>query len=233
MPLLGILAVSIWLRKPLLYSNWDQDVRVLAEVEFSEDKSAFTLSDIRNWSYDNNGPVDDTVYLDKTYQFEDLEKAWFYLQPLEATGLIAHTFIVFEFKNEYGIASKLGLSVETRRKVGEEYSLLKGALRGFMATHIWATEADLTSRRVDYLGYQLEKYQLQIQAKNLRVLLRAFLDQTQDLHTKPQFYNTFTNNCTNSLASYINKSHPGSVPWHYSFIFTGKSAAYLEKLGYL
>lgn len=217
----------------MLYSNWDRDVRVLAEVEFAEDASAFSLSDIRNWSYDDSGPIDETVYFDRTYQFKDLDKAWFYVQPLDATGLIAHTFIVFEFKDNYGVASKLGLSVETRRKVGEEYSLLKGALCGFMATHIWATEADLTSRRVDYLGYQLEKYQLKIEINEIKGLLKAFLSETKRLHTSPQFYNTFTNNCTNALASYINKSHPGSVPWHYSFIFTGKSAEYLEKLGYI
>lgn len=232
-PFLLISLLAIWLRKPLLYSNWDKDVRVLAEVELSADQSSLTLRGIRNWSYGNHGPVDETIYFDQEYKFKDLEKAWFYLQPLDATGLIAHTFVVFEFKGDYGKASKLGLSVETRRKVGQEYSLLKGALRGFMVTHIWATESDLTSRRTDYLGYKLEKYQLQLKPKHLKVVLKAFLNRTQDLHSHPKFYNTFTNNCTNSLAKYINQAHPKSIPWHHSFIFTGKSARYLRSLGYV
>ena len=230
--LLGLLVV-VWLRKPILYSDWDRDVRVLAQVDLSVGDTSFSLKDIRNWSYSGDGPIDESVYFNQSYDLSSLEKVWFYVQPLEATGLVAHTFLVFEFKESYGAASKLGLSIETRRRVGEEYSLLKGALRGFMLTHIWASESDLTSRRTDFLGYKLQKYQLQLSKEQAGKLLVGLLNETHKLHSKPRFYNTLTYNCTSTLAHYINQTIPGSVPWHYSFIFTGKSAEYLRELSYI
>lgn len=122
----------------MLYSNWDQDVKILAKVNFSTDKSSFLLEDIRNWAYTHKGPIDETKYFDQEYNFSDLKKRGG-VQPLEFTGLIAHTFVVFQFVDKNKKTKKLGLSIETRRRLGEEYSLLKGALRGFMVTHIWAT----------------------------------------------------------------------------------------------
>lgn len=232
--LLFVALIALWLRKPLLYSNWDKDVKVLAKVKLAKNKKSFLLEGIRNWSYTEVGPIDESIYFNQDYNFEDLEKGWFYLQPLEFTGLIAHTFIVFQFKDTYKNVKKLGLSIETRRRVGEEYSLLKGALRGFMVTHIWATESDLTKRRTDYLGYKLEKYELNLTKKQLKEILLAFLVETKSLHTTPKFYNTFTNNCTNALAAYINKNQKNPViPFHYSLIFTGRSSKYLKRLGYL
>ena len=102
-----------------------------------------------------------------------------------------------------------------------------------MLTHVWAFEADLTSRRTDFLGYELQKYQLTLDKVHLGKILIAFLTQTKKLHSTPRFYNTFTNNCTNTLALYINQILPGSIPWHYSFILTGKSPEYLRELGYI
>ena len=54
--ILILLTLALWLRKPLLYSNWDKDVRVLANVEFSADQTSFSLKGIRNWSYTREGP---------------------------------------------------------------------------------------------------------------------------------------------------------------------------------
>lgn len=42
-----------------------------------------------------------------------------------------------------------------------------------------------------------------------------------------------TRNCTSSLIQYANESRPGALPWHYSWIFTGKVDEYLAELGYL
>ena len=49
---------------------------------------------------------------------------WMYEQKLDRIGLIAHTFIVFEFDESYGPARYLGLSVETRRELGENRLLV-------------------------------------------------------------------------------------------------------------
>ncbi|MDH3207973.1 MAG: DUF4105 domain-containing protein, partial [Gemmatimonadota bacterium] len=116
---------------------------------------------------------------------------------------------------------------------GETYSLVGGVLRAFEVTHIWATEEDLVTRRVELLDYPLTRYRVSIPAESIEAILRQFLDETAQLATVPRWYNTLTTNCTSSLIGYVNEVSPGAIPWHYSFIFTGRADTYLASLGYL
>jgi len=231
-PFLIVLGLLLNFKQPLMVADWDDDVRVLAQTEISADESEIRFTGIRDWTYAKDLVLTED-YFAQTYQLKDLEKVWFYLQPLDKSGLVAHTFVVFEFDEKYGDKKNIGVSVETRRRQGQEYSLLKGALKGFMLVHTWATEADLTSRRTDYYDYKLFKHELVLSEADKKGLLKAFARETDKLHSNPQFYNTVTNNCTNALAYYANQINPGSIPWHYSFVFTGKSVEYLKSLGYI
>lgn len=231
-PVLFLFLLGWYFKEPLKFTAWDDDVRVLAQVEIPEDESSISFKGIRDWTYERDKVLTED-YFNHTYQLEDLEKVWFYLQPLDKSGLIAHTFVVFEFNETYGDKRHLGISVETRRRQGQEYSLLKGAFKGFMLVHTWATEADLTARRTDYYDYELFKYELQLSEADMKGLLKAFARKTAALQATPEFYNTITQNCTNALALYVNQIKPGAIPWHYSFVFTGKSVEYLKNLGYI
>ena len=230
--LLGVFLLLLNFKQPLLLADWDDDVRVLAQTEISPDESSVSFKGLRDWTYARDRVLT-KEYFNQTYKTEDLERVWFYLQPLDKTGLIAHTFVVFEFSERYGERRNIGVSVETRRQQGQEYSLLKGALKGFMLVHTWATEADLTSRRTDYYDYKLHKHELVLSDADKKGLFKAFARETERLHTSPEFYNTVTQNCTNALARYVNQIKPGAIPWHYSFILTGRSVDYLRSLGYI
>ena len=228
-----LLVVLVWyFKEPLKLAYWDPDVRVLAEVTVSEDESNIDFKGIRNWTYKKEEVLTEN-YFSQIYELDDLERVWFYLQPLDKTGLVAHTFVVFEFNESYGERRNLGISIETRRRQGQEYSIIKGAFKGFMLVHTWATEADLTSRRTDYYDYELFKHELVLSDADKKGLLKAFARETNSLHSDPKFYNTVTNNCTNALAYYVNDIKPGAIPWHYSFILTGKSVEYLQSLEYV
>ena len=157
---------------------------------------------------------------------------WMYEQQLDRSGLIAHTFLVFEFDESYEHGRYLGLSVETRRELGEEYSIIGGALRSFEITHIWATEKDLVTRRVQYLDYPLTRNRLEIPAEYRSQIFLKFAKETQSLASVPRWYNTASNNCTSSLIKYVNESKPGAIPFHYSYALTGKVDEYLEQLGF-
>jgi hypothetical protein len=218
-------------RKPSLDRVWDPDVAVLAGVELL-DGGAVRLTDVRDWSYTR-----DTViargYFDGHYDPADIVDVWMYEQQLDEIGLIAHTFLVFEFDASYADSRFLGLSVETRRESHEEYSLVGGMLRAFEVTHIWALERDLVTRRVEYLDYPLTRYRLEIPEEYRVRIFRKFVEETQGLATTPRWYNTALNNCTSSLIRYVNESEPGAVPLHYSYVLTGKVDDYLDRLGYL
>ena len=219
------------LRRPHLDRMWDEDVRVLASVDLSDEEQKFTMGRIRNWKYDSAGPIS-KEYFDETYKLDDLQGMYLYEQILDGKGLIAHTFIVFDFGESYA-NPRLGISVETRREVGEKYSIVKGALRGFELTHMWATEADLVQRRVKYLKYSLTKYHILQPLEHQRMYLTSILAQTHSLATKPQWYNTFVSNCTNVIINVANSIEPGYLPFDKSFIFTGLAAEYLMSHGVL
>ncbi len=231
---LAVLAVFAILlvatRTPSLDRTWDEDVNVLAGVD-SATAETITLKKIRNWRYSDTTIID-KPYFDASYKPNDIVAMWMYEQQLDTAGLIAHTFVVFEFDDSYGPAKRLGLSVETRREAGETYSLLGGVLRKFEITHVWATERDLVTRRVQYLDYPLTRYRLEIPAAYQAEIFRKFVEETRSLASQPRWYNTVTNNCTSSLIKYVNNNEAGAIPLHYSFVFTGKMDEYLEKLGY-
>jgi hypothetical protein len=232
--LAGSLLVSgtvVLAREPSLTRAWDEDVRVLSGVEVLAN-GVVRLTRVRDWRYTGDGVVAKD-YFAGTYDPAHVEGLWLYEQELGLGGRIAHTFLVFEFPESYGSARWLGLSVETRREVGETYSLVGGVLRDFEVTHIWANEEDLVTRRVELLDYPLTRYRVSIPGESIEAILRQFVQETAELATDPRWYNTLTTNCTSSLIGYVNEVSPGAIPWHYSFVFTGRTDGYLASLGYL
>lgn len=218
-------------RVPRLDRDWDDDVAVLAEVSIAPDGTQFTIRKVRNWRYESTGPTTRDRF-DATYRFADLTGMAFYEQPLDRSGLIAHTFVVFEFSGDYA-EPLLGVSVETRRERGETYSLLKGALRGFELTYTWASASDLVARRVSYLQYRLRRYPVRQPLADQRRYLERFLLDTIALAKQPRWYNTLTTNCTNVIIGQANAVEADFVPFHHSFIFTGLAARYLSERGIL
>ena len=226
-----IAAVVVSSRTPSLSRQWDEDVRVLTDVETRSD-GVVRLGQVRDWRY-TRGSVVAKDYVAALYDPGDIEGLWLYEQELGLGGRIAHTFLVFEFGEDYGPTRWLGLSVETRREVGETYSLVGGVLRAFEVTHIWANEEDLVTRRVEFLDYPLTRYRVSVAKEHLARIFWQFVDETAALATTPRWYNTLVTNCTSSLIAYVNKVEPDAIPWHYSFVLTGRTDTYLGRLGYL
>jgi hypothetical protein len=218
-------------RTPSLDREWDEDVRVLSGVEALPD-GATRLTSVRDWRYTRESVVSKRYFAER-YDPADVTSLWLYEQELGFGGRVAHTFLVFEFPESYGPARWLGLSVETRREVGETYSLIGGVMRSFEVTHIWATEEDLVTRRVELLDYPLTRYRVSVPDEYLGRIFQQFADETALLATTPRWYNTLTTNCTSSLVSYVNEVRADAIPWNLSLVFTGRADSYLVELGYL
>jgi hypothetical protein len=227
----AVTALMLVARTPSLEREWDEDVRVLSGVERLSD-GAVRLTDVRDWRYTRDA-VRSKAYFAGRYDPSDVTGLWLYEQELGFGGRIAHTFLVFEFPESYGDARWLGLSVETRREVGESYSLVGGVMRTFEVTHTWATETDLVTRRVELLDYPLTRYRLSVPDEFLARIFEQFAEETASLATTPRWYNTLTTNCTSSLATYVNEVQAGAVPWNLGLVLTGRADTYLAELGYL
>jgi len=232
-PLLAVLFVgsSVALRTPSLDRVWAEDVRVLTPVATRPD-GAIVLEQVRDWAYTGDAVVRKTYHPVMVVP-EDVQGLWMYEQELGLGGRVAHTFLVFEFPESYGDDRWLGISVETRREVGETYSIVRGMLRHFELTHIWAREEDLVRRRVQHLDYPLTRYRMTVDPAQVARIFRHFTQETAALAEQPRWYHTLTTNCTSTLIAYANQVEPGAIPWHPSWVFTGRTDDYLAKLGYV
>jgi hypothetical protein len=226
-----VTALVLAAREPSIEREWDEDVRVLAGVERLPG-GVVRLTGVRDWRYTRDSVLAKD-YFAWSYDPSDVQGLWMYEQELGFGGRVAHTFLIFEFPESYGSARWLGLSVETRREVGESYSLVGGMMRTFEVTHTWGTERDLVTRRVELLDYPLTRYRLSVPDELLGRIFEQFVEETASLATTPRWYNTLTTNCTSSLASYVNEVKPGAVPWSFSLVLTGRADTYLAELGYL
>lgn len=218
--------LNVALTAPSNDRNWKPEFSVLPDIERNGDR--VTIRGLRDWRYDGNGPTA-LRWTERTVRLDDVERVWFVMEPFEKWDAIAHTFLIFDFRD----GDPLVLSVEARGEVGEEFNPVMGTLRSYELMYIWGTERDLLVRRAVFLGNRLYMYPLRVSDGFPRRLLSDLLRTTDDIVRNPRFYDTLTDNCTNVLARSANEATPESVPWDKSFIFPGYSAEFLFRHGYI
>ncbi len=198
--------------------NWYPYLSRTADVEIEPDR--FAVSPVSDWSY--RGPdVVDRSYVSAAYDFSQLRGVWFMLEPQPGSQLAAHTLLLFEFEGD----RLLGLTIEARREVGEEYSAVRGIFNTFELAYVWASARDLLTRRAVMLDHEVFLYPVEIDAEQSRTLLRRLLERTDSLETRPRYYNTLFSNCTNELAK------AAGFDWAPAFILTGRADEYLFETG--
>jgi hypothetical protein len=189
------------------------------QTQASIEAESFTVDPVTDWTYSETGPIAQN-YLRETYAFSDLQNVWFVLEPQPGMSAAAHTFLLFEFTGD----RLLGVTIEARREVKEDYSAFAGLFNKYELAYLWGAARDLMTRRAIMLQHETYVYPLQLQEETKQSLLRSLLDRTEALETQPRFYNTFGSNCTNELAK------AAKLKWHRSFVFTGGSAKRLYEL---
>jgi len=207
------------LSPPQMIRNWYPYLSHTPEVEISE--TSFTVSPVSDWSYEFDRETD-TTYLDSaSYDFSQLRRVWFMLEPQPGSQLAAHTLLLFEFEGD----RLLGLTIEARREQSEQYSALRGVFNAFELAYVWGTARDLLVRRAVMLDHQTFVYPVAISDEQKRVLLTRLLARTDSLETNARYYNTIFSNCTNELAK------AAGFSWAPAYILTGRSDEYLFARG--
>lgn len=180
----------------------------------------FEVRPVSDWTYDAEG-VTAERYISAGYTFDQLRNVWFVLEPQPGSKLAAHTLLLFEFEGD----RMLGLTIEARRETDEDYSAWDGLWNRYELAYVWASARDLLVRRAVMLDHEVFVYPVAINETQERVLLQRVLARTQELGTRPRFYNTLFSNCTNELAKATD------LDWHYSFVLTGTSDNHLYREG--
>ena len=146
---------------------------------------------------------------ERAYDLRELETAWFAVVPFqgERRGL-AHTFVSFGFRN----GEFLAVSVEIRRERGETYSPVRGLLKRYEIIYVVADERDVVRLRSNVRRDDVYLYPARADRAKLRAMLEDMLARANELHRRPEFYNTLTNNCTSNIVRHVNRISPRRVP---------------------
>jgi hypothetical protein len=228
---LAALAYAALGPRPSNARDWEFGMATLAAVAIHED--TVTVGNVRDFRY-AAGEVRSAEYFGRTYAADRIERVWlvvepFVIGPFAGFGGVAHTYFVFDFRDQPPVA----VSVEARRERGETYDALRGLLGQFELIYVWGTEQDLTGRRAVFERNPLYMYPLRISAEGARELFLQMARATLELEARPRFYNTFTSNCTNELAYAANRVRPGAIPPNVALVFPGYADEVLYDLGFI
>jgi Domain of unknown function (DUF4105) len=226
--LLFIVLVSCWSAlRPSNDREWQPENAALAYA--SIDGDSVTLHNIRNFDYRSEN--DFTVaYYDRTFDLRRLDAvdlfAVYWMGPA-----IAHVFLSFGFSD----GSHVAVSIEARRERGEGYSSLRGFFRQYELYYVVADERDVVRLRTNYRRDPPEAvylYRLEGSAAQARQLFLEYLRELNALRDHPQWYNSLTTNCTNTI--WLNsRVIPGHLPYSWQILLSGRLPEFLYEHGRL
>lgn len=213
------------LEQPMNERNWVNDNAQLTRVAI--DGNTAHLTNVRDFHWRTTSDYDER-WVERTVRIDQVSKIWLILEYFEPDKpQIAHTFLSFEFED----GQRLACSIEVRREQGERFHPLKGLGRNFELMYVWATEADAIGVRARCrtrsITHLLEGNVLREESKP--ALFRSYLNRTNALAEKPEWYNTITNTCTTNLVQHINDIYPGRVPMGLAWLLPGLSPEMMER----
>ena len=210
---------------PSNYRSWEPDQAVLPYVEFRGNQ--FVARNVRHCRYlDQDSYVVD--HEDRTYDLSHLRSVDFFMVPFDNMPRLAHTMLSFEFAPPVGPPQYLAVSIEIRKELGEEYAAWKGSARQYELMYVLADERDVVQVRTNVRGEHVYRYRTTATPEQARMLLVDVLSRTNQLASRPEFYDTLTNNCTTNLVDHINRIKPQRVKYDYRVLLPG----YSDQLAY-
>jgi hypothetical protein len=207
--------------------DWLTEVARTPRVTLADE--TITFHDVRNFDYRSETDFTPAWY-DRSYRLDRLEGVdlWsvYWMGPA-----IAHLMVSFDF----GIDGKLAISIEARKEKGEGYSSVLGFFRHYELAFIVADERDVVRLRTNHRKNPPEavyRYRLKGSPEMAQHFLLSYAQRINAVAERPEFYNTLTTNCTNTIWS-LAEVNPGRVPFSWKVLVSGYAAEYLYGQGRL
>lgn len=215
------------LKQPQADKPWREDLaRFPRATELSN--GLVEMHDVRDYAYASSTIVEKS-WRTLTVDPSKITRAWFLVEPFPGWGAVGHTYLTFDFSD----GTSLSFSIEARLKEGQPYSAWKGLWNSYELMYTWGTERDFLARRLLFLHHTVRMYPLAVSPETAQDLFMSLINATNTLAEHPRFYNTLTENCTNTLAYIVNSTNEGTLPWDLSWYLTGLSDRYLMKEGFI
>lgn len=210
---------------PSQHRDWEPLYSVLPTAEF--DGARATIRNVRYCKYmDADTYVPD--WYDKTLDVRHIRAVDFVLMPFPKNPALAHTQISFEVAPPGEPPDYLVVSAEVRKEVGETYGPVKGSTRQFELTYVVADERDSIESQTNFKDRDVYLYRSTATPEQAQRLFLDVMARVNGLATRPEFYDTLTNNCTTNIVEHINRIQPRRVAYDYRVLLPGLS----DKLAY-
>ena len=218
-------AIVLALTRPRADRRWVPQHAVMAHANVRGDSAH--LHRIRDFTHTGADQFS-VAYADRRYDLTKLETVWFIVTPFSTKWRgPAHTFVSFGFADSQYVA----ISVEARREPGETYGPVTGLFKQFELIYVVGEERDLIGSRAAFGGYDVYVYPIRTTRERMRALFVEMLARANALGTKPEFYNTITNNCTSNVVDHVNHIAPRAVPRGIKTILPGYADEVAHSLG--
>jgi hypothetical protein len=206
-------------RRPSNTRDWQRDVARMAAAEIRGER--VTVRNVRNFHYRSRTDYDER-WEERTYdlgQLDGLDIFFIYW----GAPLIAHTILSWSFDDGRHFA----ISVETRKKKGQQYSAIKAFFRQYELIYVAADENDVIKLRTNVRGERTFLYRLRTSKAGARKLLLDFLEAMNLLSRQPVWYNGLVANCTTVIRERVVHAG-GKLPFSWRLF----ANAYLPELLY-
>ena len=187
----AVAAWFLWVPAPA-EADWLPDVR--QDPSFEIDGSSVTVSGIRNFRYGTSDSDVTEVWTERTYDLRTLRTVDLFFSYW-GPGLICHNFVSFGFARPDGGTEQLAVSIEARKRKGQEYSAVGGLFRQYRLAYVWADERDVVRVRTNFRGERVRRYRVEATEANVRILFERYMLDTVDTVHRPRWYNAVTQNC--------------------------------------
>lgn len=209
---------------PSNHREWADDVSHMLTSNLNGNQ--VTLYNVRNFNWRSDNDYD-ARWETRRYDLDQLTTADVILSSWGMPG-ISHALVSFGFND----GSHVVFSVEIRRRQGHSFSSLGGFFKQFERTIVAADEHDIVRVRTNVRNENDHLYRLRMDKATMRNLFLAYLQEANELATKPAFYNTVTSNCVTIVYDMAKRIDPG-LPHDYRLLLTAYLPSYLYQVGAL
>lgn len=188
----GAVLAWFWFLPAPAVDDWLPEVAQVADFDIDGDR--VTVSGIRNFRYRTSDADATESWEERTYDLERLRTVDLFFSYW-GPALICHNFVSFGFERDDGSMDHVAVSIEVRKRRGQEYSAVGGLFRQFPLVYVWADERDVVRVRTNFRGERVHRYRVTASRENARILFERYAIDTMQLAHSPRWYNAVTQNC--------------------------------------
>lgn len=215
-----VVVLAWWLSiAPSNERDWQSDVARLPSATIAGDR--VTIRNVRNFAYPSATTVVER-WETRNYDLSRIDGFDMFLSSW-GTKIIAHTISSWQFSD----GQHLAISIETRKKNGQDYAPVLGFFRQYELYYVVADERDVIGVRTGPRQETMQLYRVRGGPAFARALLLDYLDEVNRLAREPQWYNALTHNCTTRIRHHVQQVAAGN-PFDWRILANG----HLDELGY-